>query len=29
MTDNFVLREIARLRRKGLPVPEFEACENN
>jgi dGTPase len=24
MTDNFVLREIERLRRKGLPVPEFE-----
>jgi dGTPase len=24
MTDNFVLREIARLQRKGLPVPEFE-----
>lgn len=24
MTDNFVLREITRLRRQGLPVPEFE-----
>jgi dGTPase len=24
MTDNFVLKEIERLRRKGLPVPEFE-----
>jgi dGTPase len=25
MTDNFVLREIERLRRKGLAVPEFDA----
>lgn len=24
MTDSFVFREIERLRRKGLPVPEFE-----
>jgi dGTPase len=24
MTDNFVFREIERLRRKGMPVPEFE-----
>jgi dGTPase len=24
MTDNFVLKEIERLRRKGMPVPEFE-----
>jgi dGTPase len=24
MTDNFVLREIERLRRQGLPVPAFE-----
>ncbi len=24
MTDHFVIREIERLRRKGLPVPEFE-----
>jgi dGTPase len=24
MTDHFVIKEIERLRRKGLPVPEFE-----
>jgi dGTPase len=24
MTDNFVLKEIERLRRKGMPVPDFE-----
>lgn len=24
MTDHFVLREIERLRRLGLPVPEIE-----
>jgi hypothetical protein len=24
MTDHFVIKEIERLRRKGLAVPEFE-----